>query len=226
MATAARRDDTVEVAEHHDGRGRDPFPLLLRRCQLPKTPNVPPVGAWAGARGGRKKGAAGGGGGQWGEGGARAGTSVRCLDSHTAHAHTRAHTHVELWPSRSVKASKHKHAHARTHADARAGGRPMSPRTKRALNIQYYEWRDMHIGAVVHVYGRPLVIYDMVRARARFVRLWPAIHSELDVVHACVRARAVAGPLQTGLERARPRACIRTHARTRPPHRTPSRAPG
>jgi hypothetical protein len=41
------RNDTVEVAEHHGGNtGRDPFPLLLRRCQLPRTPNVPPVGTY------------------------------------------------------------------------------------------------------------------------------------------------------------------------------------
>ncbi|KAF5836975.1 hypothetical protein DUNSADRAFT_4997 [Dunaliella salina] len=39
------KDDTLEVAEHHRANtGRDPFPLLLRRCQLPKSPNVPPVG--------------------------------------------------------------------------------------------------------------------------------------------------------------------------------------
>lgn len=40
------RDDTVEVAESHmRNTGRDPFPLLLSRCKLPRTPNVPPVGA-------------------------------------------------------------------------------------------------------------------------------------------------------------------------------------
>lgn len=39
------RDDTVEVVEvHRRNTGRDPFPLLLSRCRLPKTPNVPPVG--------------------------------------------------------------------------------------------------------------------------------------------------------------------------------------
>lgn len=59
---------------HRRNTGRDPFPLLLSRRQLPKTPNVPPV-----------------------------------------------------------------------------GGRPLSPRTKRRMNIQYYDWKDMRIGSVVKV---------------------------------------------------------------------------
>lgn len=32
----------VEIRRPNDGR--DPFPILLKRCKLPKTPNVPPVG--------------------------------------------------------------------------------------------------------------------------------------------------------------------------------------
>jgi hypothetical protein len=40
------RDGTVEVVEVHlRNAGRDPFPLLLSRRRLPKTPSVPPVGA-------------------------------------------------------------------------------------------------------------------------------------------------------------------------------------
>ncbi|KAJ9530404.1 hypothetical protein QJQ45_000771 [Haematococcus lacustris] len=35
-------DNTVEVAEmHRRNTGRDPFPLLLSRCKLPKAPNIP-----------------------------------------------------------------------------------------------------------------------------------------------------------------------------------------
>lgn len=38
-------DDTVEMVEiRRPNDGRDPFPILLKRCKLPKTPNVPPVG--------------------------------------------------------------------------------------------------------------------------------------------------------------------------------------
>eukprot|EP00798_Chlamydomonas_sp_ICE-L_P014430 gene14430-20436_t len=40
-----RKDNTIEVAEViNRNSGRDPFPLMLRRCKLPKTPNVPPIG--------------------------------------------------------------------------------------------------------------------------------------------------------------------------------------
>lgn len=41
------RDDTIQVIEmHRRNTGRDPFPLLLSRGKLPKTPNVPPVGGF------------------------------------------------------------------------------------------------------------------------------------------------------------------------------------
>ncbi|KAG2490607.1 hypothetical protein HYH03_010999 [Edaphochlamys debaryana] len=75
-------DGTIEIREvAHRNSGRDPFPLLLSRCRLPKT--VPPV-----------------------------------------------------------------------------FGRPLSPRSRRALNLEYYDWRDLFVGAKVNVYGRPLLVYD------------------------------------------------------------------
>lgn len=43
----------------------------------------------------------------------------------------------------------------------------MSPKSKRALNIQYYRWQDIRIGAVVHVYGRPLVCAQLMCAARR-----------------------------------------------------------
>ncbi len=40
-------DDTIEIVEvRKENSGRDPFPLLLSRRQLPQDPNVPPVGGW------------------------------------------------------------------------------------------------------------------------------------------------------------------------------------
>ena len=39
------RGSVLQVVEvNQRNTGRDPFPLLLHRCQLPKTPNVPTVG--------------------------------------------------------------------------------------------------------------------------------------------------------------------------------------
>ena len=38
-------DDSIEIVEvRRDNTGRDPFPLLLSRRQLPQEPNVPPIG--------------------------------------------------------------------------------------------------------------------------------------------------------------------------------------
>ncbi|GLC72720.1 hypothetical protein PLESTF_001285900 [Pleodorina starrii] len=39
-------------------------------------------------------------------------------------------------------------------------GRPMSPGTRRELNIPYYDWRDLYMGATVNVYGRKMLLYD------------------------------------------------------------------
>ncbi|EFJ42453.1 hypothetical protein VOLCADRAFT_107251 [Volvox carteri f. nagariensis] len=39
-------------------------------------------------------------------------------------------------------------------------GRPMSPETRRQLAITYYDWRDLHLGATVNVYGRKMMLYD------------------------------------------------------------------
>lgn len=32
-----------------------------------------------------------------------------------------------------------------------AGGRPMSPRTRRLLKIRYYQWADLRIGEIIKV---------------------------------------------------------------------------
>lgn len=38
-------DDSLEIIEvHRRNSGRDPFPILLSRRKLPKSPSVPPVG--------------------------------------------------------------------------------------------------------------------------------------------------------------------------------------
>lgn len=36
----------------------------------------------------------------------------------------------------------------------------MSPKSRSQLNIKYYNWRDLSIGATVKVYGRDMLIYD------------------------------------------------------------------
>ncbi|PNG99690.1 EF-hand domain-containing protein 1, partial [Tetrabaena socialis] len=47
-------------------------------------------------------------------------------------------------------------------------GRPMSPRSRRLLALEYYDWRDLCLGASVNVYGRSLLLYDCDEA----TRLW------------------------------------------------------
>lgn len=46
----------------------------------------------------------------------------------------------------------------------------MSPKSRRALNLQYYEWPDLTIGTTLHVYGRQLQIYDVDDSTRAFYR--------------------------------------------------------
>lgn len=46
----------------------------------------------------------------------------------------------------------------------------MSPKSQRALNLQYYEWSDFTIGTMLQVYGRTLQIYDCDESTRDFCR--------------------------------------------------------
>ncbi len=74
------------------------------------------------------------------------------------HAHTRARTHARAHGFLCALRSFRKiYVHVCVSVCVcvcvcvHAGGRPLSPRSKKKLNIQYYHWTDMGVGKVVKV---------------------------------------------------------------------------
>lgn len=54
-----------------------------------------------------------------------------------------------------------------------AGGRPLSPRTRRMQNITYYSWRDLRVGSMIKVYGRDVLLHDCDASTKQFYQVSP-----------------------------------------------------